>query len=61
MTTHTPEPEPAHDWAEDLAHERLVDETRSRLAAARAAAAGAEAATIQLTRDFAVRRSGGRG
>ncbi|MFC9954269.1 hypothetical protein ACFVIN_28155 [Streptomyces prasinus] len=44
----TPEPAPRHDWAEDLAHERLVDLTRSHLAAAQHAAAGAEAATVRL-------------
>ncbi|CAL9618273.1 hypothetical protein SUDANB58_05773 (plasmid) [Streptomyces sp. enrichment culture] len=43
-----PEPESAHDWAEDLAHERLVDLTRTHLAAAERAAADAEAATLQL-------------
>ncbi|MFF0164023.1 hypothetical protein ACFYRY_42030 [Streptomyces sp. NPDC005263] len=42
------EPEPVHDWAEDLAHEQLVTATRSHLTAARLAAAGAEAATVQL-------------
>lgn len=53
-----PEPEPVHDWAEDLAHERLVDLTRSHLAAAQRAALAAEAATVrlgyaQLARDLA--------
>ncbi|WP_461712326.1 hypothetical protein [Streptomyces sp. DSM 41013] len=45
---HLPEPEPAHDWAEDLAHERLVDETLTHLLAAESAALAAEDATMQL-------------
>ncbi|MFC8389916.1 hypothetical protein [Streptomyces sp. NPDC057238] len=49
MTQPTPQPDHGPtDWAEDLAHERLVDFTRTNLAAAKAAAAGAEAATVQL-------------
>ncbi|MFD5493372.1 hypothetical protein ACFWH4_10700 [Streptomyces sp. NPDC127091] len=40
-------PEPEHDWAEDLAHERLVELTRSRLSSAQRAAADAEAATVR--------------
>ncbi|MEZ3182979.1 hypothetical protein KYY02_31265 [Streptomyces pimonensis] len=42
-----PEPEPARDWVEGLAHERLVDATRFHLQAAERAAAAAEAATVQ--------------
>ncbi|MFJ9101148.1 hypothetical protein ACIRJM_22085 [Streptomyces sp. NPDC102405] len=64
MNAPTSEPEPRHDWAEDLAHERLVDFTRSHLAAAQRAAAGAEAATVQLgyvqlARDLAAGQTGG--
>ncbi|WP_225629374.1 hypothetical protein [Streptomyces werraensis] len=64
MTTHTPEPEPAHDWAEDAAHDQLVTSTRQHLAAARQAAEATEAATVQigyveLARDMAAGRSGG--
>nr|WP_107908876.1 hypothetical protein [Streptomyces chartreusis] len=58
------EPEPAHDWAEDLAHECLVGVTRSHLVAARRAAIDAEAATVQLgyvqlARDLAAAQAGG--
>ncbi|MEW1604981.1 hypothetical protein [Streptomyces sp. NPDC093808] len=59
MTTpQLPEPEPAHDWAEDLAHDQLVTATRSHLAAAQRAAEAAEEATVrigyvQLARDLA--------
>ncbi|MGW0188174.1 hypothetical protein ACWDV7_20715 [Streptomyces sp. NPDC003362] len=49
MTTpRLPDPEPAHDWAEDLAHERLVDMTLGHLHAAERAALAAEEATVQL-------------
>jgi hypothetical protein len=65
-TPHLPEPEPAHDWAEDLAHERLVDVTLSHLQAAERAALAAEDATVQLgyaqlARDLAAGPKGGRG
>lgn len=43
-----PEPEPAHDWAEDLAHDQLVTATHSHLMAAQQAAEAAEAATVQI-------------
>ncbi|MGV9277699.1 hypothetical protein [Streptomyces griseosporeus] len=65
MTTpQLPAAEPEYDWTEDLAHERLVDLTRSHLAAAQKAAAGAEAATVQvgyvqLARDLAAGQTGG--
>ncbi|MFJ9662902.1 hypothetical protein ACIRPR_33745 [Streptomyces griseoflavus] len=61
-----PEPEPAHDWAEDLAHERLVDTTLAHLHAAEGAALAAEEATVrlgyaQLVRDLTAGPEGGRG
>ena len=43
-----PQPEPAHDWAEDLAHDQLVTATHSHLMAAQQAAEAAEAATVQI-------------
>lgn len=44
----TPEPEPRHDWAEDLAHEQLVHFTREHLTAAVQAAEAAEVATVEI-------------
>ncbi|MEU0289920.1 hypothetical protein [Streptomyces sp. NPDC006147] len=61
-----PEPEPVHDWAEDLAHDQLVTLTRSHLAAAQRAAEATERATVQigyvqLARDLTAGPEGGRG
>jgi hypothetical protein len=60
----TSEPEPEHDWAEDLAHERLVDATLFHLSAAERAALAAEEATVQLgyaqlARDLTAGQTGG--
>ncbi|MFI1962410.1 hypothetical protein ACH46L_31740 [Streptomyces althioticus] len=56
MTTpQLPEPEPAHDWAADLAHEQLVDATRTRLAAGHAAHAAEAASGALAARKAATR------
>ncbi len=48
----SPDSEPRHDWAEDLAHDRLIAATRDRLAAAHSAAEDAEDAAAKTGRDL---------